>query len=283
MRSEKEMFDLILGFAKDDPRVRAVYMNGSRTNRMAPKDGYRDYDIVYLVRDFASFTANHGWIDVFGERLLLQMPEAMRFPSGRGHFNWMMLFADGNRLDLTLLPVEKPALIEMDSLTLPLLDKDGVLPHFPPASDRDYWVKKPSALFFHSCCNDFWWCLQNVVKGIARDEIPYAMEMYHSVVREGLHEMIGWYIGTTRDFAVSVGKGGKYFKQYLSPIQYKGYLQTYSDADPEHFWAAVFAMCDLYSALAPQVARSLGYVYHREEEEGMRRYLLGVKDGIYRE
>lgn len=32
MRSEKEMFDLILKVAKEDERVRAVYMNGSRTN-----------------------------------------------------------------------------------------------------------------------------------------------------------------------------------------------------------------------------------------------------------
>lgn len=32
MRSEKEMMDLILGVAQKDERIRAVYMNGSRTN-----------------------------------------------------------------------------------------------------------------------------------------------------------------------------------------------------------------------------------------------------------
>ena len=30
MRSEKEMYDLILDIAKRDERIRAVYMNGSR-------------------------------------------------------------------------------------------------------------------------------------------------------------------------------------------------------------------------------------------------------------
>ena len=115
MRSEQEMYELILGFAKADERVRAVILNGSRANPNAPKDKYQDFDIVYVVRNFSSFTADHGWIDVCGERLMLQMPEAMRDPSGAGHFNWMMLFGDGNRLDLTLVPIEKPELIGRDS------------------------------------------------------------------------------------------------------------------------------------------------------------------------
>ena len=33
MRSEKEMYDLILDIAKRDERIRAVYMNGSRANQ----------------------------------------------------------------------------------------------------------------------------------------------------------------------------------------------------------------------------------------------------------
>lgn len=38
MRTEKEMYDLIINTAKEDERIRAVYMNGSRTNVNAPKD-----------------------------------------------------------------------------------------------------------------------------------------------------------------------------------------------------------------------------------------------------
>ncbi len=38
MRSEREMFDVILHVAKEDKRIRAVYMNGSRTNPNVPKD-----------------------------------------------------------------------------------------------------------------------------------------------------------------------------------------------------------------------------------------------------
>ena len=157
MRTEKEMFDLIIGFAKADERVRAVVLNGSRANPNAPRDQHQDYDIVYIVEDFESFTADHSWIDIFGKRLMLQMPEAMRCPSGKGHFNWMMLFEDGNRIDLTLIPIQKKDLLGSDSLSIALLDKDGILPLFPEANDKDYFVKPPSGLFFSSCCNNFWW------------------------------------------------------------------------------------------------------------------------------
>lgn len=280
MRSEREMYALILGFAKADARVRAVMLNGSRANPNAPKDKFQDYDIVYLVRDFASFTADNSWIDIFGERLMLQMPEAMRYPSGGGHFNWMMLFLDGNRLDLTLVPIETPELPGNDSESVVLLDKDGMLPPFPAASDRDYYVKPPDKLFFDSCCNNFWWCLQNVAKGIARDELPYAMMMFHGVVREELHDMAAWYIGCKNNFGVSVGKMGKYFKKYLPPELYEAYAKTYSGSEDEQLWAAVFAASGLFRGLALEVAQHFGYSYNERDDKNMTAYLEDVRRNL---
>lgn len=277
MRSEKEMMDLILGIAREDDRIRAVYMGGSRNDPNAHKDIYQDYDIVYIVRDIESFTADHSWIDVFGPRLMLQMPEAMREPEGKGNFNYLILFADRNRIDLRLFPIEKPEMIEEDSLNSLLLDKDGVLPDFPPPDDSTYWTRRPSELYFSSCCNNFWWCMQNVAKGIARDERPYAMEMYNGVVRAELNDMAAWYIGCSHSFSVSPGKMGKYFKRFLPEELYRQYLATYSDSKPENVWRAVFSACDLFSLLAARVGEQLGYPYNRQDEENMRGYLRWVQ------
>ena len=41
MRSEKEMFELILRVVKADERIRAVYMNGSRANPLRHNHFYR--------------------------------------------------------------------------------------------------------------------------------------------------------------------------------------------------------------------------------------------------
>lgn len=46
---------LILNVAKNDERIRAVYMNGSRTNQNVKKDIFQDFDIVYVVRQTKPF------------------------------------------------------------------------------------------------------------------------------------------------------------------------------------------------------------------------------------
>ena len=51
MRSEKEMYDLILGYANADENIRAVILNGSRANPNRKPDPFNDFDIVYLVSD----------------------------------------------------------------------------------------------------------------------------------------------------------------------------------------------------------------------------------------
>ena len=77
MRSEQEMYELIIGTARADERIRAVYMNGSRTDKNAPKDIFQDYDIVYAVRETKPFYEDKHWIDRFGERLYMQCPDEL--------------------------------------------------------------------------------------------------------------------------------------------------------------------------------------------------------------
>lgn len=85
-------------------------------------------------------------------------------------YTWLMLFKDGVRIDLNIqIKDEMLKRYINDSLTVPLLDKDNCLPEIPESSDIGYFIKKPSQAQYRGCCNEFWWCLQNVAKGIARD------------------------------------------------------------------------------------------------------------------
>lgn len=277
MRTEQQIMDLLLNVAQADERIRAVLLAGSRVNPNAPKDIYMDFDVAYMVTDVASFTKNHNWIDIFGERLILQMPEAMRGAKGDGHFNYQMIFTDGNRIDLSLVPISEETLKQYNSLTLTLLDKDGIVPDYPPPTDKDYWLKEPDSLDYYSCCNNFWWCLNNVAKGIARDELAYVMSMINDVIRSELHDMINWYIGTLHGFDFSTGKNGKYFKRWLPPDIYKKYTATYSGSAYKDIWASIFVMCDLFHALALPVAAVFGFTYRQDEEDGIRKYMKMVK------
>ncbi|SDI48249.1 Streptomycin adenylyltransferase [Natribacillus halophilus] len=160
MRSEQEIMDLVLSVAKEDHRVRTVGMNGSRTDSNVPKDPFQDYDIAYLVEDIKSFIDDPQWIDIFGKRMITQTPENMAMfpPELGGRFSYLMLFTDGNHIDLTLVPIEeKDEYCYEDGLTVILLDKDNRLPSIPSPTDKEYWVKKPSSQIFTDCCNEFWW------------------------------------------------------------------------------------------------------------------------------
>ena len=236
--------DLILGMARTDERIRAVYMNGSRTNPNAPKDIYQDYDIVFVVTEIMTFINDKSWIAHFGTPLIIQEPDWNDVHTGienaahdfSRRYAWLMLFDDGNRIDLSLETKEEGVKKFLsDKLTVLLLDKDNLLPEIPPPSDEDYHVKRPMKNQYLACCNEFWWCLNNVAKGIARDELPYAMGMLNHYVRDMLNEMVQWHIGIKTHFSVSTGKMGKYFKKYLSSELYGQYAA--------HIPAATMRIC----------------------------------------
>lgn len=277
MRTPKEMFDLILGVAKEDERIRAVTMGGSRANKDCPADVYQDFDIVFFVKDVAPFWDNEEWIaDKFGKPSLLQKPESMELipPDNDGNYMYLMIFPDGNRIDLqfTSWPYEDDG----EPMIL-LLDKDGTFPKIQVA--EDFWyIKRPSAKYFADCCNEFHWCLNNVAKGIAREEVAYVMMML-GFVREMLIRMLEWYAGMNHNFRISTGKCGKYFKKYLPEDIYERFLKTYPTADTEAMWKATFETLYLFGDVAREVAAKLEFTYNAAEEKGIEDYMKQVRNG----
>lgn len=283
MRSEQEMFDLILNTAREDERIRAVYMNGSRTNPNAPKDIFQDYDIVYVVRDTRPFIEDKTWIDRFGERLYMQRPERNDRTLGyetdfENCYGWLMQFADGNRIDLHVqsIPFSQKSILN-DRLCKILLDKDGIFPDMSEPTDADFWVREPAPALFAVECNGFWWCLNNVAKGLWRGEIPYVQEMLNAEERQHLIQMLAWRIGLEHDFSVSIGKAGKYLSRFLTEADWNTFLSTYASAALSEMWSATVTMCRLFDRTAREVAQKLHYSYDEREAENSFQYLLHVQ------
>ena len=278
MRTQDEVMGLILGVATGDGRIRAVLLGGSRVNRSVPQDILQDFDITYIVSEMDSLLQDHNWIDVFGERLILQMPEKMTIGEKDKHcFHYLMLFKDGVRIDLTLLPLSaletgyKPG-----SLTVLLLDKDNLFEKLPTPTDADYHIKRPTEQEFKDCCNEFWWVSTYVAKGLWRHELIYAKAMLENVVRLMFLKMIEWYIGAQTEFKVSLGKSGRNVKQHLSPELYQKILSTYQDSDINNTWLSLFTMGTTFSGLANEVAGALGFRYNMAEEENVTDYLKWI-------
>jgi len=279
MRSEQEMLELIVGTARDDEQIRAVIMNGSRANPNAPRDSFQDFDIVYIVTEVSSFKRDSNWIKRFGEMMILQMPDDMRNPppSDDDRFAYLMQFTDGNRIDLTIHPIAKLDELGEDSLSLLLLDKDGIIEHFAPASESDYLPKPPTAKAFADCCNEFWWCCPYVAKGLWREEILYAKYMLDQAVRDELMKMLRWHIGVKTQFSLNPGKFGKYFQQYLEPELWDMLQKTYADASYDRTWEALFVMCDLFRIVAIRVADHFGFDYPQNDDKNVSAHLQHVR------
>ncbi|MED2839182.1 aminoglycoside 6-adenylyltransferase [Bacillus wiedmannii] len=280
MRTEKEMLDLIMDTAKEDDRIRAVIMNGSRVNPNVKRDCFQDYDIMYVVSDIQSFTSNHNWIHRFGEIMIVQMPEEMSLiPADEdGKFPYLMQFMDGNRIDLMLVPCDLiNKFVGQDSLSELLLDKDNCIDEFPPASDRDYLIKKPTEKEFLDCCNEFWWCSTNVGKGLWREELSYAKGMLDGPVRDMFIVMLEWHIGMKTDFTGNAGKFGKHFEQYIEKDMWEQFKRTYSNAEYEDIWESFFVMGDMFREVANEFANAYGYQYPQVDDDRVTSYLKHVR------
>jgi aminoglycoside 6-adenylyltransferase len=280
VRTEQEMYDLILEIAKYDERVFAVYINGSRTNDNVPADIFQDFDIVFVVSETASFIKQKKWIQNFGEILYMQYPdESPYYPNDKENlYGWLIQFTDGNRLDLHVeTEIYAQEHITDDKLCKVLLDKKGILLDLHESTDIDYWVKKPTKEEYLCTCNEFWWGLNNVAKGLWRNEMPYVQDMVNFYVRKQLEKLLSWKVGVLTDFSVSTGKSGKYMYRWLDKQEWEAFLSTYFSGRVFQAWEAVMRMCDLFEQTALYVGEKLGFQYNRMEGKNARGFLEHVR------
>lgn len=280
MRSQTEIMALILQVANEDERILGVYMNGSRVNKNAPVDLFQDYDIVYVVKDTLPFRQDKNWIQRFGEILYMQYPdENYFFPHDvKNWYGWLMQFSDGNRMDIHVETLSHALQeISKDSLCTILLDKDHTLPSLAQASDIDYWIARPSEELFNFVCNEFWWCLNNAVKGTWRNEIPFAQDVLNELLRPQCFQMLSWDIGVKTNFSVSVGKSGKFMQRWLSVEDYEAYLSTYANQNSDEIWLAMDNMCKLFQTKAILVADKLEFKYNQKEAAASYAYMKHVQ------
>lgn len=279
MRTENEIYNLILEVAKNDDRIKAVFMNGSRTNKNVPKDIFQDYDIVYVVEDTLSFINDKDWIRIFGEILYMQYPdENPNYPSDKKNsYGYLMQFTDGIRIDLTVQSVNYALQhIKEDKLCKILLDKENVLPEIELATDSQYWVKKPTEEQYLAVCNEFWWCTNNIAKGLWRKEIPYVQDMANYCVRPQLITMLNWKAGILTDWSVSTGKSSKYLYKWISEEEWQMLLSTYFDGNINNAWTSVFCMCELFGKVAQFVGEKSGWKYNEKEGKAALDFLENV-------
>ena len=264
MRTETEMLDVILKTA-ETLQVEAVAMSGSRTNQKTSKDEFQDYDVVYVVDDFDNLISDLSWLDYFGKRILEQevVLDHRRL--------YLMLFEDGNRIDLTFCPKEHiKEWVDSEADYTVLKDDKGLFESYPPSPKR-YWTNPASQTDFEKSCNEFWWVSAYVVKGICRKQVIYATDHLYGICQQEFLKILAWQVASARG-KVDIGKNYKYLFQYLPAEKEKQFSNLLDFASLDKIIQSLFATMQFFHQEAQSLAQKMGFDYDKEVTEKMIEY-----------
>lgn len=264
MRAETEMLDVILKTA-ETLQVKAVAMSGSRTNQKTSKDEFQDYDVVYVVENLDELITDLSWLDRFGKRIIEQEVTL-------GHRRlYLMLFEDGNRIDLGLCPKDRiKEWVDSEAGFTVLEDPNGLFEPYSPSPQR-FWTNPASAIDFENACNEFWWVSAYVVKGICRNQIIYAIDHLYGICQQEFLKILAWQVASARG-KVDIGKNYKYLFQYLPAEKEKEFSNLLDFSSIEKLSQSLLATMQLFHREAQRLAQKLGFDYDKEVAEKMIQY-----------
>ncbi|TMR42857.1 aminoglycoside 6-adenylyltransferase [Streptococcus pseudopneumoniae] len=264
MRIETEMLDLILQTAKT-LQVKAIAMSGSRTNQKVQTDEFQDYDVVYIVDDLDNLTSALSWLDQFGKRLIEQHVQL-------DHRRlYLMLFEDGNRIDLTLCPKEHiQEWVDSEAGFTVLEDKKGLFESYSPSPKR-FWIHPATETDFKNSCNEFWWVSSYVVKGICRNQLIYAIDHLYGICQQEFLKILAWQVASDRG-KVDVGKNYKHLFNYLPAEQKKEFSDLLDFSSIDKITQSLLTTMQLFHREAQRLAQKLGFDYDKEVAEKMIEY-----------
>ena len=258
------MLSLLIKIAKN-LKVKAVALSGSRTDTKAPKDEFQDYDVVYVVDDFDNLTSDLSWLDYFGKRIIEQevVLDHRRL--------YLMLFEDGNRIDLTLcLKDHIQEWVDSEAGFTVLEDPEHLFEPYSQNLER-YWTSPASAIEFEKVCNEFWWVSAYVVKGICRKQVIYATDHLYGICQQEFLKILAWQVASARG-KVDIGKNYKYLFQYLPAEKEKEFSNLLDFLSIEKLSQSLLATMKFFHQEAQSLAQAMGFDYDKEVAEKMIEY-----------
>lgn len=264
MRTDQEMLGLILQIAKK-LQVDAVALSGSRTNQKIQTDEFQDYDVVYIVDDLDYLTRDLSWLDQFGKRIIEQHNVL-----DHRHL-YLMLFEDGNRIDLTLCPKEHmQEWVDSEAGFKVLVDDKGLFESYSSSPGR-FWIHPVSETDFKKACNEFWWVSAYVVKGICRKQVIYATDHLYGICQQELLKIFAWQVAADKG-TIDIGKNYKYLFNYLPSEKKKEFSNLLDFSSLDKIIQSLLATMQIFHQEAQSLSQKMSFDYDRKVAEKMIQY-----------
>lgn len=271
------------GNGRDD--VRAMIITSSWAVPNARIDVFTDYDLILIVEDIHPYHEQRGWLSDFGTVLTMYRDPLSRDGDYETYGN-IVQYEDGLKIDFTLMPVgllkriagEAALPDEFDAGYRVLLDKDGLTDALKPPTYQAYIPKQPSEAEYLEHAEVFFVDATYVAKYLWRDDVVAAKEVFdHFLKQEHLLPMLWWHAEIAHGWTVKPGPIGRGLKRWLRADLWQALEGTYTGADIEANWIALFNAVALFRRAAVEVGDALGFAYPDDLHERAVAYLRKVK------
>ncbi len=284
--TEDRVIQQLVHWAERQPLVCAVILTSSRAIPHAHIDAYSDYDVILVLREIKSYYDDRSWLETFGPVLALYR-DSLILDRGLERSAYVTQYESGLKIDFSLWPVEllkriasEPGLPpEFDAGYKVLLDKSHLTESLNPPTYTSYIPKPPTDAQYQTTMEEFFLDTTYVAKYLWRDDLIAAKHILdHSLKQEYLLRMLEWRIEIDHEWSVKPGPYGRRLKRWLPPDLWADLEDTYTGADLDSNWSALFRTIELMRRVAIEVGHRLGYAYPDNLERRVRGYLQTVRE-----
>jgi aminoglycoside 6-adenylyltransferase len=263
------MLDRLTRWAEDRQDVRSLIITSTRAIPDAHLDAYSDYDVIMVVTEVRPLAQNTSWLADFGDVLIAHWdPLSVSPATGAERISSVVNYSDGLKIDFSLWsrqaffdatagPSPYP---ELDAGYRVLVDKDHITAELAPPTFKSYIPARPNEATYLRLVTDFLIGVPYVAKSLLRGQLLPAKWVLDFDMRFNyLVPLLEWRVEVDHAWSLKVGALGKGLQAHLPNDVWDELQQTFSDADPERNWDALFAMTALFRRTAQQVAEHLGF------------------------
>jgi aminoglycoside 6-adenylyltransferase len=283
---QDQVIQQLVDWGERQTLVCAVILTSSRAIPHAHTDVFSDFDVILVLHKIKPFYDDRSWLETFGSVLAVYR-DPLILDRGFERSAYVTQYESGLKIDFSLWPVELLKQIASQTALPPefdagyriLLDKDNLTDGLQQPTYSSYIPKPPTDVQYQTTMEEFFLDTTYVAKFLWRDDLMAAKHILdHSLKQEYLLRMLEWRIEIDHAWSIKTGPYGRGLKRWLPPDAWADLEDTYTGADLDSNWTALFRTIDLMRRVAIEVGQNLGYSYPDNLERRVRSYLLKVRE-----
>lgn len=266
--------------------IRCMLLTSSRANPHGVVDALSDYDMLLAVTDVRAYPADRSYLNELGE-VLVVYHDPLQIEAGFERFADITQYADGVKIDYTFYPTgyfgwlaEQPALPDdLDLGYRVLVDKDGLASGLQRPTHRAYIPTPPGEAEYLTVVEEFFHEATYVAKNLWRGELIFWKHCLDEMMKgQMLLRMLEWRMEIEHGWSLKTGVHGRGLQARTRPELWAALEATYTGAEVQENWAALFEIIALFRKVALEVGEALGYIYPDELDRRVVAYLQKVRE-----